>query len=188
LKALGYTKQNLRSLLLTVARAVIPALICMGWLLIWVASGGMPGTASPVTVFPLFRFPNDERMVSILTIACLALPFSISDVLWTRGLLLSERDWGGRIPYARRLVSVIGMRLVPTFALATILVLGSASLGIVSAPVVLLGLLLLHFVFASAIVSLLIIFVSVEHGNPWPAAIISAFLYAWILIGTLPLV
>ncbi|MFW9944417.1 MAG: alpha/beta fold hydrolase [Candidatus Sifarchaeia archaeon] len=188
LAALGYKKQNLRSLLLTVARALIPALICMGWLLMWIAFGGMPGTGNPVTVFPLFRFPNDERMVSILLMACLALPFSISDVLWIRGMLLAERDWGGRTPYARKLVSVIAMRLVPTFALAGMLVLGINLLGIISAPVVLLGLLLLHFVVASAIVTLLTIFVSVEQGNPWPAAIISAFLYAWILIGTVPLV
>jgi len=188
LVALGYRKRNLRSLVLTVARAVIPALICMGWLLVWVALGGMPGTTYPVTVFPLFRFPNDERMVSILTMTCLALPFSITDVLWTRGFLLSERSWGGRIPFVRRFESVIGMRLIPTSALAAILIFGSTSLGIVAAPFVLLGLVLLHFVIASAIVTLLIIFVSVEHGNPWPAAIISAFLYAWILMGAVPLV
>ncbi|MHA2379303.1 MAG: alpha/beta fold hydrolase [Candidatus Thorarchaeota archaeon] len=188
LLALGYRKGDIRSLLLTVARAIIPALICVGWLLMWVALGGMPGTMDPVTVLPLFRFPTDERMLSILTMTCLALPFSMSDALWTRGLLLSERDWGGRIPYARRFVSVFGMRMVPTLAFAAVLILGSSALGFVTAPVVLLGLLLAHFVIASAIVSLLIIIISVEHGNPWPAVIIGAFLYGWILIGTVPLV
>ncbi|MHA2602031.1 MAG: alpha/beta fold hydrolase [Candidatus Thorarchaeota archaeon SMTZ1-83] len=188
LVALGYKKPHLRSFLLKVARAVIPALICMAWLLFWAALGGLPGTTGPVIVFPLFRFPNDERIVSLLAMTCLALPFSISDVLWTRGLLLAERDWGDRMPYARRFVSVWGMRVVPTLSLAIVAVLGSAALGIIAAPVVLLGLLLLHFVIASAVVSMLVIFVSVEHGNPWPATIIGAFLYAWILIGAIPLV
>ncbi|MFX0044375.1 MAG: alpha/beta fold hydrolase [Candidatus Hermodarchaeota archaeon] len=188
LLAMGYRKGNMGILVSTVARAIIPAMICMAWLLAWVALGGMPGTTSPVTILPLFRFPNSERMVSILTMICLTLPFSVSEGIWIRGFLLSERDWGGRVPYARRLVSAFGVRMVPTLAFAVILIFGSTALGFVVAPLVLLGLLLTYFVITSAAVSLLVIFASVELDNPWPAIIIGAFLYAWILVGTLPLV
>ncbi|MFX1603532.1 MAG: alpha/beta fold hydrolase, partial [Promethearchaeota archaeon] len=62
LLAMGYRKGNMGILVSTVARAIIPAMICMAWLLAWVALGGMPGTASPVTILPLFRFPNSEKI------------------------------------------------------------------------------------------------------------------------------
>ncbi len=73
-------------------------------------------------------------------------------------------------------------------AFAVILILGTTALGFVVAPVVLLGLLLSHFVVVSAFVVLLNIFSSVEFENPWPAIFVGAFVYAWILIGTVPLI
>ncbi|MFQ5832576.1 MAG: alpha/beta fold hydrolase [Candidatus Thorarchaeota archaeon] len=186
--SMGYEHGNVKGLAMAVSKGILVGLICIGWLLFWAALGGMPGAQNSITILPIFRFPNLQRFLNTLAVTCLALPFSIVDAQFTRGLMLAQRDWGGRVPYARRIVTVFGLRVVPVTAFSVVLVLGTTALGFVLAPVVLLGLLLSHFVLISAFVVLLNIFSSVEFGNPWPAIVIGAFLYAWFLIGTVPLI
>jgi pimeloyl-ACP methyl ester carboxylesterase len=188
LAGLGYARGNLTSILTSVGKAMIPAGVCVVWLLVWSALGGMPGATTPVSVLPLLRFPNEPRILNILIMTGLALPFAASDAMWTRSLKLPERYQGNRIPKAKGLAYAFGIRMLPTLTFALLLVLGSSFLGLISVPVVLLGLMLLHFVLASAFVSGLILVSSGENENPWPAIVISGFIYAWILIGIVPLV
>jgi hypothetical protein len=71
---------------------------------------------------------------------------------------------------------------------ALTLVYGSAFLGIVAGPSVVLGLLLLYFVIASTAATFILFFASTRFKNPWPAVFVNALLYAWILVNSMPLV
>jgi hypothetical protein len=61
-------------------------------------------------------------------------------------------------------------------------------LGLIAGPMVLLGLLLLLFMIVSMLTTLLISWASLEMENPWPAVILSAFLWAWVAISSIPII
>jgi hypothetical protein len=187
LNRIGYESGNPTALLKTSARAIIPTLICVLWLIVWMSFGGMPDSQEPIIILPILRVPIDQRLVGILALALFALPFSAADSIWSE-LLLLEKQWDSTIQQVKDMTLAFVFRLVPMSVFALVMVLGSAFLGIVAGPSVVLGLLLLYFVIASTAATFILFFTTIKFKNPWPAIFINALLYAWILVNAMPLV
>jgi hypothetical protein len=149
--------------------------------------GGMPDSQEPIIILPILRVPIDQRLVGILALALFALPFSAADSIWSE-LLLLEKQWDSTIQQVKDMTLAFVFRLVPMSVFALVMVLGSAFLGIVAGPSVVLGLLLLYFVIASTAATFILFFTTIKFKNPWPAIFINALLYAWILVNAMPLV
>ncbi|MFX1261012.1 MAG: alpha/beta hydrolase [Promethearchaeota archaeon] len=184
LEGLGFDPANPSSLLKTSASAVLPAMICILWLITWMRFGDWTETT---TILPLLRIPIEHRLMEILTLMFFALPLSIGDALWCE-LLLPARSWRSSLQQVKEMGLAFIMRLVPLAAFALAMVYGSAFLGIVAGPSVVLGLLLLYFVIASTAATFIIFLTSSRIKNPWPAIFVNALLYAWMLVNSMPLV
>ncbi|MFW9888830.1 MAG: hypothetical protein ACFFER_11630, partial [Candidatus Thorarchaeota archaeon] len=184
LEGLGFDSENPLSLLKASASAILPALICILWLITWMRLGDWTET---VTILPVLRIPVERRLLGILTLMFFALPFSIGDALWCDSLF-STRSWDGSLRQVKETGLAFIMRLVPLAAFALATVYGSAFLGIVAGPSVVLGLLLLYFVIAFTAATFILFLTSSRMKNPWPAIFVNALLYAWILVNSMPLV
>ncbi|MHA2042250.1 MAG: alpha/beta hydrolase [Candidatus Thorarchaeota archaeon] len=184
LEGLGYESGNPKGLLKTSARAIIPTLICIIWLIAWMSFGSLTGTT---VILPIFRIPIDQRLMGILVLAIFVLPFSVADALWSE-LLLQNKMWDSFVQQVKDMGLVFVLRLVPIAGFALAMVYGSAFLGIVAGPSVVLGLLLLYFVIASTAATFILFLTSARFKNPWPAVFVNALLYAWILVNSMPLV
>jgi hypothetical protein len=184
LEGLGYESRNPLGLLKTSARAILPALICIGWLIAWMSFGGLTETT---IILPILRIPIDQRLLGILTLMLFAFPFSVGDALWSE-LLLQGREWEGFFQQVKEMAVAFVLRLVPMAGFALMMVYGSAFLGIVAGPSVVLGLLLLYFTIASTAATFILFITSLRFKNPWPAIFVNALLYAWILVNSMPLV
>ncbi len=187
MEALGYKSMKPVYLLKTSVSAIIPVLIGIMWLLVWMSFGGLPGSEGTVIILPIFRIPIEERMIGTLILTMFALPLSVSDAFWSE-LLLLEKDWDSVRKQVQNMAVAFVLRLVPLAIFALVLVLGSAFLGFVAGPSVVLGLLLLYFVIASTAATFILFLTSPRFKNPWPAVFINALLYAWILVNAMPLV
>ncbi|MHA2140280.1 MAG: alpha/beta hydrolase [Candidatus Thorarchaeota archaeon] len=187
LSGIGFETRNPVALVKAFARAIIPALIGILWLIIWMSFGGMPYSHEPIIILPILRIPIDQRLMGILALALFALPFSIADSIWSE-LLLQDKQWDSLSKQAKGMTVAFVFRLVPMSVFALVLVLGSAFLGFVAGPSVVLGLLLLYFVIATTAATFILFFTSIKFKNPWPAIFINALLYAWILVNAMPLV
>ncbi|MHA2302134.1 MAG: alpha/beta hydrolase [Candidatus Thorarchaeota archaeon] len=184
LSGLGFEPDNPMGLLKTSARAIVPALICIMWLIAWMNLGDMTET---IIILPLFRIPIDQRLMGILALAVFALPSSVADALWSE-LLLQDKMRDSFVQQTKDMGVAFILRLAPMAIFALAMVYGSAFLGIVAGPSVVLGLLLLYFVIASTAATFILFLTSTRFKNPWPAVFVNALLYAWILVNSMPLV
>jgi hypothetical protein len=146
--------------------------------------GSLTGTT---VILPIFRIPIDQRLMGILVLAIFVLPFSVADALWSE-LLLQNKMWDSFVQQVKDMGLAFVLRLVPIAGFALAMVYGSAFLGIVAGPSVVLGLLLLYFVIASTAATFILFLTSARFKNPWPAVFVNALLYAWILVNSMPLV
>ncbi|MFX0054669.1 MAG: alpha/beta hydrolase [Promethearchaeota archaeon] len=184
LNGLGYESGNPSSLLKASASAILPTLICILWLTIWMRLGDLTETT---IILPILRIPIDQRLEGILILVIFALPLSIADALWS-DLLLPAKAWDSFRQQFKEVAMAFILRLVPLAAFAIIMTYGSAFLGIVAGPSVVLGLLLLYFVIVSTAATFILFLTSSRFKNPWPAIFVNAFLYSWILVNSMPLV
>jgi hypothetical protein len=170
-----------------VAKAFIPATACIIWLLGWMALGGIPEQMEPWTTFSMIRYPVGLRTFNIIVIMIFSIPFYVSDSVWIRGLLLTNRDWNGE-SFTKSLILSLGGRLGAVGVLSVVLVFGSTALGFIAGSMVLMGLLLMLFFVVSVLTTILIAVSSLEFQNPWPAIILSSFVWAWVAVSSIPLI
>jgi pimeloyl-ACP methyl ester carboxylesterase len=187
LEGLGFEFGNPAALLKTSGRAIIPSLICIIWMIVWMSLGGLPDSQETIIILPILRIPIDQRLMGIFVLTLIVLPFSVADVLWSE-LLLQSKEWERIFQQVKEMGVAFVLRLVPMTVFALALVYGSAFLGIVAGPSVVLGLLLLYFVIASTAATFILFFASIRFKNPWPAVFVNALLYAWMLVNSMPLV
>jgi pimeloyl-ACP methyl ester carboxylesterase len=187
LEGIGYESDHSTAILKTSARAIIPTLVCIIWLIVWMSLGSQQESQGTIIILPVLRIPIDQRLMGILVLMIFAFPFSVADALWSE-LLLQDTEWDGIRLQVKEMGFCFIMRLVPMAVFALVMVYGSVFLGIVAGPSVVLGLLLLYFVIASTAATFILFFTKIGFKNPWPAVFVNALLYAWIIVNAMPLV
>ena len=161
---------------------------CILWLLGWMMVGGLPESMTPWIAIALVKTPVGVRAFNMLVLFLLGIPYFAVEAAWIRGIMLSKRDWGGEREFTKNM----GLAFITRIAVAGVLAIVATSvttlLGLIAGPMVLLGLLLLLFMIVSMLTTLLISWASLEMENPWPAVILSAFLWAWVAISSIPII
>jgi pimeloyl-ACP methyl ester carboxylesterase len=169
------------------AKGVVVALIVIGWLVGWMALGGLPSQMEPWIVFSMVRYPVGMRFTNIIILAVLAIPFFVADTAWTKGLLFVDRNWNGK-SFSKKILFSVAARLAVSAVAAGVMVVATTALGYIAGSMVLLGLLLMLFIIISAFTTIVITFSAEYIRNPWPAILISSFILAWVVISAIPLI
>ncbi len=183
----GIVKQPLLEYAKDLVKGLIPALLTITWLISWMAIGGLPEQMEPWIVFSMVRYPVGTRITNTIIIMLFAIPYYIADTTWIRGLLTAERDWGNN-EFTKKLLLAVSFRLIFAGIWSVILVAVTTAMGFIVGSMVLLGLLLMLFFIVSALTTILIAWTSIEFHNPWPAIFVSAFIWAWVAISSIPLI
>ncbi|TFG12787.1 hypothetical protein EU537_08160 [Candidatus Thorarchaeota archaeon] len=186
-RAAGLELDSPRLIFKRIGKALIPAAVCIIWLLGWTALGGIPHQMEPWTTFSMIRYPVGLRTLNIILLTMFSLPFFVSDSAWIRGILLTNRDWNGE-SFSKSLILSLAGRLTAVGILSVVLVFGSTALGFIAGSMVLMGLLLMLFFVVSILTTILIAQSSLEFQNPWPAIILSSFIWAWVAVSSIPLI
>ncbi|MHA1484584.1 MAG: alpha/beta fold hydrolase [Candidatus Thorarchaeota archaeon] len=161
---------------------------CIAWLLGWIMVGGLPESMTPWIAIALVKTPAGVRAFNMLVLFLLGIPYFAVEAAWIRGIMLSKRDWGGKREFTKNMGLAFITRIAVAGVLAIAITSATTLLGLIAGPMVLLGLLLLLFMIVSMLTTLLISWASLEMENPWPAVILSAFLWAWVAISSTPII
>jgi pimeloyl-ACP methyl ester carboxylesterase len=188
LAAVGIERKNLKETLSEFLKVFLIGGASIAWLLGWIMVGGLPESMTPWIAIALVKTPAGIRAFNMLVLFLLGIPYFAIEAAWIRGIMLSKRDWGGEREFTKN----IGLAFMTRIAVAGVLAIAATSvttlLGLIAGPMVLLGLLLLLFMIVSMLTTLLISWASLEMENPWPAVILSAFLWAWVAISSIPII
>ncbi len=188
LAAVGIERSSPKEKLTAFLKVSLIGGACIAWLLGWMMVGGLPESMTPWIAIALVKTPVGVRAFNMLILFLLGIPYFAVEAAWIRGIMLSKRDWGGE----REFTKSIGLAFITRIAVAGVLAIAATSvttlLGLIAGPMVLLGLLLLLFMIVSMLTTLLISWAFLEMENPWPAVILSAFLWAWVAISSIPII
>ncbi|MHA1907101.1 MAG: alpha/beta hydrolase family protein [Candidatus Thorarchaeota archaeon] len=185
--AAGIRKQPIGDQIKDLLRGVLLASIVIVWLVGWMALGGLPEAMQPWIIFQMVRYPIGQRVTNIIVLMVIAIPYFIAETAWIRGILISKREWGSKTFTKNIIFAAVGRLGVAAFW-SVFMVSITTILGFIAGSMVLLGLLLMLFSIVSALATILIAWTAQEIQNPWPAIIISAFLWAWVAISSIPLI
>lgn len=187
-KSIGIDRSNLKLLGIDLTKSALIAIIGIAWLIGWMALGGTPEMMRSWVIFSMVRYPVGIRVQNIAALFLVALPYFAMDAAWIRGFIISNRQWSGGKQNTKNLILSFATRLAAAGGLSVAVVSISTIMGFIAGEMVLLGLLLLLYMIISTLTTILISWTSVEFDNPWPAVLLSAFMLAWILISSVPLI
>ncbi|MFW9848039.1 MAG: alpha/beta hydrolase family protein [Candidatus Thorarchaeota archaeon] len=176
-----------KELVKDILRGALLAIIVIYWLVGWMALGGIPESMQPWIIFQMVRYPVGTRVTNIVILMIVAIPYYISETAWIRGILVDSREWGSNTFTKNIIFAAIGRLGVAAFW-SVFIVSITTILGFIAGSMVLLGLLLMLFTIVSTLATILIAWTAQEIQNPWPAVFISAFIWAWVAISSIPLI
>ncbi|MCK5151963.1 MAG: hypothetical protein KAQ65_08980, partial [Candidatus Thorarchaeota archaeon] len=185
--AAGIRKQPIGDYIKEFLRGLFLALIVIAWLVGWMALGGLPEAMQPWIIFQMVRYPVGLRITNTIILMVIAIPYYIAETAWIRGILIDNREWGTNAFSKNIIFAAVGRLGVAAFW-SVFMVSITTIMGFISGTMVLLGLLLMLFFVVSALTTILIAWSSQEIKNPWPAIIVSAFIWAWVAISSIPLI
>ncbi len=185
--AAGIRKQPFGDNIKEFLRGLFLALIVIAWLVGWMALGGLPEAMQPWIIFQMVRYPVGLRITNTIILMVIAIPYYIAETAWIRGILIDNREWGTNAFSKNIIFAAVGRLGVAAFW-SVFMVSITTIMGFISGTMVLLGLLLMLFFVVSALTTILIAWSSQEIKNPWPAIIVSAFIWAWVAISSIPLI
>jgi MFS family permease len=178
--AAGIWRESLGDMAKDFLRGLILALIVMVWLVGWMALGGLPEMMQPWIIFQMVRYPVGLRVTNTIILMLIAIPYFIAETAWIRGILISKREWGSNAFTKNIVFAAIGRLGVAAFWSVFIVAI-TTLLHFIAGSMVLLGLLLMLFFIVSSLATILIAWTAQEIQNPWPAILISAFIWAWVV-------
>jgi len=169
-------------------KGLLIAGVCILWFLFWLGLTGLPEQMQPWILIALVKWPVGVRGINTVIIMALAIPYLIVDAAWLRGLLMSEREWGGRQKEIKTVIFAFISKFAISGLLAVVVVSGTTALGFIGGKMVLLGLLLLLTLVISLLTTILTAWTALKFQNTWPAIILSAFMLAIVVISSIPLI
>jgi hypothetical protein len=185
--AAGIQKESVGEMVKDFLRGLILALIVIVWLVGWMALGGLPEMMQPWIIFQMVRYPVGMRVINTLILMIVAIPYFVAETAWIRGVLISKREWGNNTFTKNIIFASVGRLGVAAFW-SVFIVAVTTLLHFIAGSMVLLGLLLMLFFIVSSLATILIAWTAQEFQNPWPAILISAFIWAWVAISSIPLI
>jgi len=162
--------------------------ICILWFLIWLGITGLPEQMQPWILIALVKWPVGIRGINTVIVMAFAIPYLIVDAAWLRGLLMSEREWGGKQKEIKTVIFAFASKFAVSGLLAVMVVSGTTALGLIGGKMVLLGLLLLLTLVISLLTTILTAWTALKFQNTWPAIILSAFMLAIVVVSSIPLI
>jgi pimeloyl-ACP methyl ester carboxylesterase len=162
--------------------------VCILWFLFWLGITGLPEEMQPWILIALVKWPVGVRGINTVIVMAFAIPYLVVDAAWLRGLLMSERDWGGSQKEIKTLIFAFISKFAVSGVLAVVVVSGTTALGLIGGKMVLLGLLLLLTLVISLLTTILTAWTALKFQNTWPAIILSSFLLAIVVISSIPLI
>ena len=154
----------------------------------WLALCGLPEQMQPWIVIALIKWPVGIRGINTVVMTAIAVPYLIADAAWTRGLLLTKRDWGGSLEDVKSTIFAFIAKFAVSGVLAVVVVFGTTALGLIAGKMVLLGLLLLLFLVTQLLTTIITMWTALKFKNTWPAIFLSAFVLALVAISSLPII
>jgi len=186
--SVGIQRLSLREHFSDILKGLVIALICIAWLLFWIAICGLPEQMQPWIALALVKWPVNVRGINTVIVMSIMIPYLVVDAAWLRGLLLSKRNWGERPSKVKTVVFAFASKYAVTTVLAIIVVFGTTAMGIIAGKMVLLGLLLLLMLIVSILTTFLTAMAALEFENVWPAIIVSAFIFSIVFISSIPII
>jgi len=186
--SVGIQRLSLRDHTFDILKGFIIAGICILWLMIWLALCGLPELIQPWILIALIKWPVGIRGINTVIVTAVAIPYLVADAAWLRGLLLSDREWGGSRSDVKTAIFAFMSKFAVTGVLAVIVVFGTTALGLIAGKMVLLGLLLLLFLVIQLLTTVITMWTALKFQNTWPAIIVSAFILALVAMSSLPLI
>ncbi|MFW9961358.1 MAG: alpha/beta fold hydrolase [Candidatus Thorarchaeota archaeon] len=162
--------------------------ICILWFLFWLGITGLPEQMQPWILIALVKWPVGIRGINTVIVMAFAIPYLIVDAAWLRGLLMNEREWGGKQKEIKTVIFAFASKFAVSGLLAVIVVSGTTALGFIGGKMVLLGLLLLLTLVISLLTTILTAWTALKFQNTWPAIILSAFMLAIVVVSSIPLI
>ncbi len=184
----GIQRLPVRTHLIDILKGFFIALLCIAWLLFWIAICGLPDQMQPWIALALVKWPVNVRGFNTVIVMAIMIPYLVVDAAWLRGLLLSERKWGEHLSSVKTILFAFASRFAATTLLAIVVVFGTTALGFIAGKMVLLGLLLLLMLIVSILTTVLTALTAMEFENMWPAIIVSAFIFSIVFVSSIPLI
>lgn len=181
-------KLSIREHSLDFLKGLLIAGVCILWILFWLGITGLPEQMQPWILIALVKWPVGIRGINTVIVMVFAIPYLIVDAAWLRGLLMSEREWGGSKKEIKTVIFAFASKFAVSGLLAVVVVSGTTALGLIGGKMVLLGLLLLLTLIISLLTTILTAWTALKFQNTWPAIILSAFLLAIVVISSIPLI
>jgi hypothetical protein len=148
----------------------------------------LPEQMQPLILISLVRWPVGIRGINTIIVMAFAIPYLVVDAAWLRGLLLSDREWGGNKKEIKAMIFAFVSKFAVSGLLAVVVVSGTTALGFIAGKMVLLGLLLLLTLVISLLTTILTAWTALKFQNTWPAVILSAFMLAIVVVSSIPLI
>ncbi|MBE0527086.1 MAG: alpha/beta hydrolase [Candidatus Thorarchaeota archaeon] len=186
--SIGIERLSLKEHAFDFLKGFIIAGICIVWLVGWLALCGLPELMQPWTLIALIKWPVGVRGINTVVVTAIAIPYLLVDAAWLRGLLLSNRNWGGSNHEVKSTIFAFISKFAVSGVLAVVVVFGTTALGLIAGKMVLLGLLLLLFLVVQLLTTIITAWTALKFQNVWPAIILSAFILALVAVSSLPLI
>ena len=186
--SVGIERISIKEHFVDILKGLFIAVVCIAWLLFWLAICGLPEQMQPWIALALVKWPVNVRGINTVLVMVIMIPYLVVDAAWLRGLLLSERNWGDRPSKIKTTLFAFASKFAVTTVLAVVVVFGSTALGFIAGKMVLMGLLLLLMLIVSILTTVLTALTAFEFENTWPAIILSAFMLSLVFVASIPLI
>jgi hypothetical protein len=162
--------------------------VCIAWILFWLGITGLPEQMQPWILLALVKWPVGVRGINTVIVMAFAIPYFLVDAAWLRGLLLTDRGWGGKYKDIKSLIFAFAAKFAVSGIFAMLVVSGTTALGLIGGKMVLLGLLLLLTLVISLLTTILTAWIALKCQTVWPSIILSAFMLSIVVISSIPLI
>ena len=186
--SVGMQRLSLKEHTFDILRGLVIAGIGIVWIMSWLALCGLPEQMQPWILIALIKWPVGIRGINTVIVTVLAIPYLIVEAAYLRGLLLSERDWGGSNQDMKATIFAFFGKFAISGVLAVVVVFGTTALGLIAGKMVLLGLLLLLFLVTQLLCTIITAWTALKFKNTWPAILLSAFMLALVAVSSLPVI
>ncbi len=168
-------------------RGVLISAVCIIWLWAWTYLGFVTGGFEPRFIYPLMRIVGGARLVYLVMLAIMLVPFFMFETAWVRSVVVKPEQKHGWIGLFRKTIWALLCRVPGLLAVfgAGILVLGL--LGVLSGFSLMIGLMMILFIVVASLSTVITVWADHLKMGPWLPTIMSAILFAWLLMSVMPL-
>ena len=187
LASVGLVFAKIREQMGDIGKNLIIAGVGICWLLLWLGLAGLPESKQPEILLILIKLPVGTKAINTIILTVIAIPLFLVEAALIRGILLNPRVWSGKFHGAKRMLLSVGSKFAIVAILTVIIIFGTASAGVVSGRVVLIGVIWVRIIIVQLLSFVISVWTSLKFENTWSAVILSAFVLSLVLVTTIPI-